>query len=237
MHGYVAVLLPPIMPAFPTSSNYCALCRYVGNLPPGIAVPQLSEFFNAAMKQYGLSKDNSNSVVTSWISPDGHYAFVEMRSIDEATAALANLNGIQIGAYSLKIGRPKGYTANPPPAGLSSANPVTAVGQQIFPGNSIMPTIGVPGTISSSSSSMALPVISLTSPAPPTLSEPLSNVIMVSNLPSLIGEQQIKELFTPFGEVRIFQSQQCISLCACRAMPCRSTVLACQNEIACVDQY
>lgn len=34
--------------------------------------------------------------------------------------------------------------------------------------------------------------------------EPLSNVIMVTNLPALISEEQIKELFVPFGELKAF---------------------------------
>lgn len=82
---------------------------YIGNLPPGITVPQLAEFINSAMKQLGYSKD-ANSVITAWVSPDGHFAFVEVRTLDEAMAALTHLNGIQVGAYALRIGRPKGYS-------------------------------------------------------------------------------------------------------------------------------
>ena len=34
-----------------------------------------------------------------------------------------------------------------------------------------------------------------------SMSDPPSNVIMVTNLPALITEEQIKELFSPFGTV------------------------------------
>jgi len=92
------------------------LFRYIGNLPPGITVPQLGDFVNTALQQLGFSKDIQKSVLSAWISPDGHYGFCEVRTVEEATAALTYLNGIQVGAYCLKIGRPKGYTGTTPAA-------------------------------------------------------------------------------------------------------------------------
>ena len=95
------------------------LClRYVGNLPPGITVPQLTEFLNGAMKQMGISKDGQNSVITAWVAPDGHFAFAEVRTIEEANAAMLHLNGVQCGQFALRIGRPKGYN------GMGSAVPM-----------------------------------------------------------------------------------------------------------------
>ena len=68
-----------------------------------------------ALGQLGFAKDQK-CVLSAWISPDGHYGFCEVRTIEEATAALTYLNGIQVGAYCLKIGRPKGYTGTTPAA-------------------------------------------------------------------------------------------------------------------------
>lgn len=170
--------------------NYI-LYRYVGNLPPGITVPQLAEFLNSAMKQLGLAKDLS-SVITAWVSPDGHYAFVELRSVEEATAALTYLNGVQVGVYSLKIGRPKGYNGGSSsilvPMQASATAPTTG-------------PLGLAGLANGISTNPLLSTTSLSSFNNSMSSEPLSNVIMVSNLPALISEDQIKELFTPFGEV------------------------------------
>lgn len=163
-------------------------------MPPGITVPQLAEFLNAAMKQLGLAKDLS-SVVTAWVSPDGHYAFVELRSVEEATAALSYLNGIQVGVYSLKIGRPKGYNG-----GSSSV---------LVPMQASLPTpttgpLGLTGLANGGSYAnplLSTPSFSMGGSLP---GEALSNVIMVTNLPALISEEQIKELFVPFGEVCSF---------------------------------
>lgn len=146
----------------------------MGNLPPSITVPQLTEFFNSSVKQLGVSKDSLPPVIAVWISPDGHYAFVELRTMDEATAALNCLNGAQIGVYSLKIGRPKGYTA---------------------PGNmSVLPTPVQPKLTN-------LPTVSLAPSTEPLPLNALSNVMMISNLPSMIAPEQIRELFVPFGQV------------------------------------
>lgn len=154
---------------------------YIGNLPPGITMQQLAEFLNAAMKQLGYSKD-LNSVVTAWVSPDGHYGFVEMRTMEEATAALQNLNGIQVGIYSLKIGRPKGYNPNAAIVGSALAVPMTSL--------SVVAPSAAPNPLLAS---LSLGV-----------SEPMSNVLMVSNLPTLITEEQVKDIFKSFGEFAAF---------------------------------
>jgi RNA recognition motif-containing protein len=160
---------------------------YVGNLPPGITIPQLADFLNASMKQLGVANDQ-NSVVSIWLSTDTRYGFVEMRTVEETATALNSLDGVQIGIYTLKVGRPKGYVASNIPS--------------LLPSSSAVP--------SSSISSLASPTSTFTSNPvsffPPTFSsaassEAMSNVIMVSNLPALISDDQIKELFNPFGEV------------------------------------
>lgn len=155
------------------------------------------------MRQAGISKEGVNPVISSWVSPDGHYAFVEMRSIEEANGALNFLNGIQVGAFNLKIGRPKGYTG---PAPVSTSQVLSLGLAGALP---LGPLTNVP-MLGGASSLVTNPLLS-TSAANPLLglglgisSEPLSNVIMVSNLPALISEDQIKELFTPFGELKAF---------------------------------
>lgn len=51
-----------------------------------------------------------DSLVGAWISPDGvgHYAFVEFRTREEASNAMA-LNNSSLFGYQLKLGRPEQY--------------------------------------------------------------------------------------------------------------------------------
>ena len=81
---------------------------YVGNLPPGVSIPQITDFVNYALRKLGVNTSSPvGAVVNAWVSGDGHYAFVEMRTIEEASTAMAYLSGLQIGLYTLKVGRPK----------------------------------------------------------------------------------------------------------------------------------
>lgn len=161
---------------------------YVGNLPSGITVPQLAEFMNAALKHVGIASD-LQSVVTAWVSPDGHYGFVELRSVEMATAALQQLNGIQVGMNTLKVGRPKGYN---PAAASAVAVPMASLAAPLAP--------------------LLAPALALNAPVNPLLASlnlggdasNASRVIMVTNLPSLITEAQIKDLFSSFGDFKAF---------------------------------
>lgn len=160
---------------------------YIGNIPPGITTTQISDFLTTALRQLGFAKDH-NAVLSAWISPDGHYAFCEVRTVEEANAALTYLNGIQVGAFCLKIGRPKGY--NPNASGPSA--PVAMPSTMPMPFNTNPLLAGLNNN-----------VLSLTGTSSMS-NDPLSNVIMVTNLPGLITEDQIKELFKPFGELKEF---------------------------------
>lgn len=169
--------------------------RYVGNLPPGITVAQLGDFVNTALQQLGFSRDHQKSVLNAWISPDGHYGFCEVRTVEEATAALTYLNGIQVGAYCLKIGRPKGYTGTTPAAlPLQNLNSSSSLSSSFMSGGLGL-GLGLGG--------LGLGLGGLGGLSSMTI-DPPSNVIMATNLPAMIPEDQIKELFSPFGEVLDF---------------------------------
>ena len=53
-------------------------------------------------------------MISAWISNDGHYAFVEFRSIEEAKAGYA-LNNVSVLGQPLRVGRPRTYAGNEPP--------------------------------------------------------------------------------------------------------------------------
>lgn len=172
---------------------------YIGNLPPGVTVSQLADFLNAALKQLGVAKEGG-SVVSCWVSGDGHYGFAEVRTVDECNAALAYLNGVQIGINLIKVGRPKGYlgqvgmpVAIPgimPPGGLLGGmmNPVTGMMGMPAPPNPLMVGMGMGGLMGGTLDLHA-------------------NVVMVSNLPMGITDDQVRELVSPFGTVSTVNNQ------------------------------
>ena len=86
---------------------------YIGNLPSGMTPPSLIKMLNLylqTLKPEDFSKEQP--VIGAWVSPDGHYAFVEFRTAEEATKGFI-LNGIKIMGVPLKIGRPKTYQGLP----------------------------------------------------------------------------------------------------------------------------
>ncbi|XP_068671737.1 splicing factor U2AF 50 kDa subunit-like isoform X1 [Montipora capricornis] len=104
---------------------------YVGNIPFGITEVQLQslmiEFFNAKMQEAKLNTAPGNPVIAAQINLEQNFAFIELRSVEETTQAMA-FDGIILEGQSLKIRRPKDY--------------------QPIPGMSETATIHVPGVVS-----------------------------------------------------------------------------------------
>lgn len=100
---------------------------YVGNIPFGVTEEEMMEFFNQQMHLSGLAQAAGNPVLACQINLDKNFAFLEFRSIDETTQAMA-FDGINFKGQSLKIRRPHDY--------------------QPMPGMSENPTVNVPGVIS-----------------------------------------------------------------------------------------
>ncbi|CAF4845847.1 splicing factor U2AF 50 kDa subunit [Pieris napi] len=100
---------------------------YVGNIPFGVTEEETMEFFNQQMHLSGLAQAAGNPVLACQINLDKNFAFLEFRSIDETTQAMA-FDGINFKGQSLKIRRPHDYqpmpgTENPSinvPAGVIS---------------------------------------------------------------------------------------------------------------------
>lgn len=63
---------------------------------------------NEAMLSLGVITEPGNPVISTWISTDTHYAFVEFRNADEANLGF-RLHGMNINGSEIKIGRPKAY--------------------------------------------------------------------------------------------------------------------------------
>uniref|UniRef100_A0AAY4C060 Splicing factor U2AF subunit n=1 Tax=Denticeps clupeoides TaxID=299321 RepID=A0AAY4C060_9TELE len=100
---------------------------YVGNIPFGVTEESMAEFFNTHMRFAGLSQAPSNPVLAVQINQDKNFAFLEFRSVDETTQAMA-FDGIVFQGQSLKIRRPHDYRP--------------------LPGISEQPAFHVPGVVS-----------------------------------------------------------------------------------------
>jgi len=85
---------------------------YVGNIPFGITEESMMDFFNAQMRLGGLTQAPGNPVLAVQINQDKNFAFLEFRSVDETTQAMA-FDGIIFQGQSLKIRRPHDYQPLP----------------------------------------------------------------------------------------------------------------------------
>jgi hypothetical protein len=66
---------------------------------------------NTALITLKANTKTGDPVLSAWISTDGHYAFVEFRSAEEANNGFL-LNTISILGQPLKVGRPKTYSGS-----------------------------------------------------------------------------------------------------------------------------
>eukprot|EP01083_Nonionella_stella_P280488 954194_1 len=91
---------------------------YVGNLPVGVGLTEqiITEFFKSTSKTIGIA--TPQPVMSSWLSSEGTFCFVEFRSVQDCTSALSLLEGLQLGGRTLRFGRPVDY--KPPPSHLAN---------------------------------------------------------------------------------------------------------------------
>lgn len=99
---------------------------YVGNIPFGVTEEEMMEFFNQQMHLSGLAQAAGNPVLACQINLDKNFAFLEFRSIDETTQAMA-FDGINFKGQSLKIRRPHDYQPMPGMAESSIAVPAGVI--------------------------------------------------------------------------------------------------------------
>lgn len=100
---------------------------YVGNIPFGVTEDAMMEFFNNQMRVAGLAQAPGDPILAVQINLDKNFAFLEFRSVDETSQALA-FDGINFMNQSLKIRRPSDYKP--------------------LPGASDQPAVHLPGVVS-----------------------------------------------------------------------------------------
>ncbi|XP_047143357.1 splicing factor U2AF 65 kDa subunit isoform X1 [Hydra vulgaris] len=85
---------------------------YCGNLPFGITEDLMVDFFNAKMRESDIARQPGNPVLACQINLEKNFAFLEFRSVEETTLAMA-FDGIMLQGQALKIRRPKDYQPIP----------------------------------------------------------------------------------------------------------------------------
>uniref|UniRef100_A0A1D1XKA3 Splicing factor U2af large subunit n=1 Tax=Anthurium amnicola TaxID=1678845 RepID=A0A1D1XKA3_9ARAE len=186
--------LPPIaVPAQSMTQQATRHARrvYVGGLSPTANEQSVATFFNQVMAVIGGNTAGpGDAVVNVYINHDKKFAFVEMRSVEEASNAMA-LDGIIFEGAPVKVRRPSDYTPSlAATLGPSQPNPdlnLAAVG--LSPGSA--------GALEGMDC-WPWPIPSL----PSMLEGP--DHIFVGGLPYYFSESQIRELLESFGPLRGF---------------------------------
>jgi len=157
---------------------------YVGGVPEGTTEDDLCSFFNALMTCSGAQLDSGNSVINCSITRDKGppYAFIKLRSVQEASNALA-FNGIQFRGSTLKVSRPSKYH---PDWGVL-LGPTTPD-----------PTINT--SMLSISSGNGTPLANGGSESARKPSNP--NRLYISGLPYNWRTQHLEGMLSPFGELK-----------------------------------
>ncbi|XP_017053716.1 splicing factor U2AF 50 kDa subunit [Drosophila ficusphila] len=151
---------------------------YVGNIPFGITEEDMMAFFNLQILSLGLNGSehlDGKAVLSCQTNLEKNFAFLEFRSMDEATQAL-NFDGINFHGQTLKIRRPHDY------------HPVANVGA-----SEALTSFRMPINTFANATHIVSPLV----PDSP-------HKIYVGGLPTCLDEKQIKELLLSFGELRGF---------------------------------
>lgn len=116
----------PLMPAQAMTQQATRHARrvYVGGLPPLANEQTIATFFSHIMTAIGgNSAGPGDAVVNVYINHEKKFAFVEMRTVEEASNAMA-LDGIMFEGVSVRVRRPTDYNPSLAAAlGPSQPNP------------------------------------------------------------------------------------------------------------------
>lgn len=141
LYGIAGNSINPAIPAPSSNSTRQARRLYIGSIPLGITSETMVAFFNAELQTRGLCQSVGEPVVCAQVNSERHFAFIELRSVEETTATLS-LDGINCLGSTLRIRRPRDYF---PPGTNPSVHPVNHLNA-----NAIFLT-GIPTTLSEQS--------------------------------------------------------------------------------------
>ncbi|XP_030566464.1 splicing factor U2AF 50 kDa subunit [Drosophila novamexicana] len=178
--GQIASRIVPDAPPTGESAAIATVTRqarrlYVGNIPFSTTDEDMMAFFNEQIHRLnGTQGHDGNAVLTCQTNLDKNFAFLEFRSMDEATQAIT-FDGISYRGQTLKIRRPHDYH---PVASITTAEIVEIAkgAAQIHASN--------------------LPISPVVPDSP--------HKIYIGGLPTCLNEEQVKELLVTFGQLRGF---------------------------------
>jgi splicing factor U2AF 65 kDa subunit len=81
---------------------------YVGNLPVNTTDVEVGDFFNRALAYSKGVEGDAKPVLSVYLNLEKRFAFIELRSLSEAAAALA-MDGVLFSSMSLRMRRPNDY--------------------------------------------------------------------------------------------------------------------------------
>ena len=165
---------------------------YVGGLPIDVREETISSFFSNALAAVGGTTAGPGSCVVSvYINHEKKFAFVEMRTVEEASNAMA-LDGIMFEGGPVRIRRPADYKPAAAAAlGPSAPNP-----------NLNLAAIGLDKSREQHKVGYGAGQDGLQAAVPPPPSG--SDRIFVGGLPYFLTDQQCRELLGSFGAIKQF---------------------------------
>ncbi|WIA34485.1 hypothetical protein OEZ86_012814 [Tetradesmus obliquus] len=162
---------------------------FVGGLPADVTQEELTSFLNASILTAGAGLDSSPALASCRLQPEKNFAFIELRSAEEATNVMA-LDGVCLrGEIAVKIKRPSKYDAHTAMM-LGPATPDPTVDLRGL----IMVKQAGAGGIGGSGAEAGLPITGRY--------ERNWNTLYVGGLPMDWGEMQVLELLRSYGEVK-----------------------------------
>lgn len=124
---------------------------FIGNTTPEMTEAVLRDFLGNALQQVGLTVGTGNPIQACRVS--GKFAFVELRSAQEASNAL-NLNNIPFMGVALRVGRPSKWTGPPDHHGNWEDILAKFMAGEIGPGGAATAATGTTTSSTSSSTTM-----------------------------------------------------------------------------------
>lgn len=154
---------------------------YVGGVAPTTTEADVTKFFNNALVAVnGANGEEGPPVVNSYINVEKKFSFVEFRSVEETSNALA-LDGVVIDGVPVRVRRPNDYNAQLA-AGLGPSTPNPSLD---------LAAIGLdPSALQRSAGNNIL--------------QEHEDRIFIGGLPYFLEEPQVRELLEAFGPIAKF---------------------------------
>lgn len=183
--GGLSAAVPVAVPGVTPQATRHARRAYVGGLPMGSNEATVAMFFSNALAAIGgVSAIPGEPVLNVYMNQEKKFAFVEFRSVEETSNAMA-LDSVLMEGVSLRVRRPNDYQ----PAIAASLGPSAPSP------NLNLAAIGLTAGGNSGGGGSNLSAIP----------EDQTNRLFIGGLPYFLTDVMVKELIEAFGPVKSFQ--------------------------------